>query len=458
MALGALISILYVAFIYRLVSQNAPLGWDEAVYAVKGRSLRFGTEAVTWEAYRAPGLPIALSPIITAGDSALRLVAAGFGAIGVANTWWLAKRFFGPLAGGIAALGLALTPTWLRASSQIWPDIPGAVLGLAAITAVILATEDEDLSWWALLAAPLTFLATMIRFGAPIPIAIGLIIVSALRIRLLMKRPIRAIVLVLAVAAAVGIVLLTPLTTGTQITPLTAMDSLLASNDFPISRGFMDYAAQYRGLFGAWGFLIVSLGIGLAISQASILRKHLAIAMATGIATVLVLAAILHGELRYLSPALPFLWIAAAGGLATASSNLPKPSNIFLAVSLLLTMIFGATVYANDTNDWLARWRGLRSASQEVGATSDFETCVVLSSRLPVAAWYSGCTTIHYAEEDLAERWVDEPIYLIVVDDGTALVPEDIQNFDVKPDEPMLTLEPVRGDYFYPTSVFKVVP
>jgi len=460
LALGALIFLAYAVFIYRLVSQLAPLGWDEAVYAVKGRAIRFGTEAVTWEAYRAPGLPIVLSPIITSGDSALRLIPAVFGAIGIANTWWLAKRFFGALAGGIAAAGLALTPTWLRASTQIWPDIPGAVLGLAAITAVILATEREGLSWWALLAAPLTFLATLIRFGAPIPIAIGLIIVSVIRVRVFMKRPVRAIVLVVSVSAAVAAVVLTPLTTGIGVSPMTAMGSLLASNDFPISRGFSDYTAQYRGLFGGWGFVIVSLGIGLGLSQATRLRNHLAISATTGIATVLVLAAIIHGELRYLSPSLPFLWIAAAGGLATASTHLPAPSNVFLAGFMVLTMIFGAAVYANDTNDWLARWRGLRSASQEVGAASGFENCGVLSSRLPVAAWYSGCKTFHYAEKDLAELMDDdiEAVYLIVVDDGTAPVLEDIEIFDIEPDNPMITYEPVRGDYFYPTTVFEVAP
>ncbi len=102
LALGACISLAYIGFMYYLISRNAPFGWDEAVYSVKARSIRFGTDAVTWDDYRAPGLPLLLKTFITSGDATLRVVPAIFGAVGIANTWWLGKKFFGPVAGGIA--------------------------------------------------------------------------------------------------------------------------------------------------------------------------------------------------------------------------------------------------------------------------------------------------------------------------------------------------------------------
>jgi len=61
LVLGA-IGFLFALVCVWLVARGAPLGHDEAVYALKARTLSEGTtSAFFWNDYRAPGLPMVLA-------------------------------------------------------------------------------------------------------------------------------------------------------------------------------------------------------------------------------------------------------------------------------------------------------------------------------------------------------------------------------------------------------------
>ncbi len=454
------IAIGFVVFATRLIAEGAPLGWDEAVYALKARSIGLGTPTIGWSTYRAPGLPALLSPIVTSGESSLRLMVSAFGLIGVANTWWLARRLLGPATAAIAATGLALTPVWLTASTQIWPDVPGAVLGLAALTSVILATETDQLKWWGLLAVPLTFLATLFRFGAPIPIAIGLIIIGLARSRVFLRNPGRSAILVGGLLTAVALVLLVPAITAASATPLGSILRSRDANDFPITQGFIDYGARYQEVFGATGILIVVTGVGLALTRAKHLRGYASMMAGAGLLTIVAIAAVLHGELRYLAPALPLLWIGAADGLASVTSGLSRSPNTFLGGLAVLVMMSGALTYADDMNDWLYRWQGLRTVSNEIGANYG-PACEIFTARAPVAAWYSNCDVASYDPSNLAalSELNDDalPSFLLLLDTGGQIPePDQFEDIGIDPADPTLESQPPPVKYFVPTFAFEI--
>ena len=105
----------------------------------------------------------------------------GVAVAGVAITWLIARSLIGPHGAAVAACLLAIAPGWHESSWQVVPDIPGAVLTLAAIAVILYAARDGRLSWWALLAAPLCGAATLVRYGAPL--LIGPAVVAALLLR-----------------------------------------------------------------------------------------------------------------------------------------------------------------------------------------------------------------------------------------------------------------------------------
>ena len=123
----------------------------------------------------------------------------------------------------MAAGGVALTPPLVLAATQVWPDVPGAAVGLLAVALFVWATGGERPSWWMTALVPVVAAATFLRYGAPLPIAAGLLVVAVWRRRLLLRHPLPAIVTALAATAAVVAVLVVPRLTGAASAPLGAV-------------------------------------------------------------------------------------------------------------------------------------------------------------------------------------------------------------------------------------------
>ncbi len=456
----ALISLLYVVLVFDLVSDSAPLGWDEATYALRARNFFDHTFSTGWNDYRAPGLPAVMSPFVGMGDTALRSITACFGLIGIGATWLVGRILFGQLAGVIAAAGLTLTPTWLSSSTQIWPDVPGASLGVVVTAVAIIGTRGGIVRWWTLAAAPIAMAATFLRFGAPIPIGIVLVAIGLWRLRTFVRFPGRTILLIASLAASVYAVLMVPFLTGSIRAPLSALRQLRDQNAFPLVKGFTDYSERYREIFGDMGILVVLLGLGLAITARKMLGGRIGITAVAGLVTAVALATILHGELRYLSPALPLVWLGVAGGLAVAGGHLPRRYSMTIAGLFLIAMLSGAMTYANDMNEWLYRWGGLRTVSEEIGASVRSSSCVVLTMRYPVVAWYSGCEARPYDVSnglpDNAE-WDADELFLLLID-GVGALPNEDQLVSIlgearEPD--YVNPEPESGSH-YPVAAYRL--
>ncbi len=396
----ALLAILAVSGLVaaKFVAAGAPLGHDEAVYALKSRQMKLGgTSAWYWNDYRSPGLPLLLQLtwLVRGTEPFLRMSVWAFGSLGVILTWLIGRSLFDSRAGLLGAAGLSLASPWLASSTSIWPDVPGAVLGMAAITIVLFATDGDRVSWWALAAAPFAVAAVLVRYGALVPMGIGGLAILIWRWPMLRRGWPQLLSLASIIAAGSLLILMVPGVTGAATSPLSSINTLKAASDFPITQGIRDYIRQADFVAGGYVGLFLILGLVLAVLYAKKdpgLRASAVFVFSLTGATALVLVLILHGEYRYLAPVFPFAWILGGMGLAEASRRIPRETAMAVAVVLAILLPINALSHGDleaDKND--ERFGDLRLVATAIDAEHGYEECGVITSYIPQVAWYSEC-------------------------------------------------------------------
>jgi hypothetical protein len=83
-----------------------------------------------------PGLPLLMLPASVISEQAVYLVVPAFGLLLVLCVWLAGLRLGNPLAAGIAAVLISVSPTFLYQVVQPMSDVPAAALWLAALLAV----------------------------------------------------------------------------------------------------------------------------------------------------------------------------------------------------------------------------------------------------------------------------------------------------------------------------------
>jgi hypothetical protein len=414
----------FLAMALVLVGKGGPLGHDEAVYALRAEAYRLGEPAgSTWAAYRAPGLPF-VARVAGSSEAGLRLVTTGFGLVLVAATWVYGRLLFGPAAGVTAAAGVALTPLVLRSSTQVWPDVPGAALGMLAVVVLACSTAGDRVSWWVLAVPPLVGAATIVRFGAPANLAFGLGAVALWRLGVIRRSPGRALTAGALSVLAAGVVLLEPAVTGNDPAPLAA----IGARPREWFEGFADFVGSAGELVGSPAGVALVAGTVAAVVLArrgEIPGGALATALGGGIGSGLATAVLLHGELRYLSPTIPLLWAAAGAGLAglAAAVTLPRTEAAVLGAALLAAMVVSALDLGHEANRFnQTRYAPIREAAEQTSEAAAGEACGVVTGYGPQVAWYSGCLVAGFPDGLVAPpRWLDgrsEVVFLFRVEDG----------------------------------------
>jgi hypothetical protein len=388
------IALAYLLVVLLAVRRGPPLGWDESVYTLRARDFSAGVSPGSyWNAYRAPGLPWLGHLLWVAGREAtvLRLLVAGFGLGLVVTAWLLARHLFDPRAGLVAAGGIALTPPLVLAATQVWPDVPGAAVGLVAIALFVFATGGDRPSWWMLPVIPVVGAATYLRFGAPLPIAVGLLAVAVWRWRVLLRGWAPVAVTAAGATAAVVAVLEIPRLTGGAGAPMGAIGGA--------GRVWFSGFADYLGLAGevvAPAAVVLAL-VGMVAAFGRVARGEAdrgAVVTAVGVAavTAAAIATVLHGEVRYLAPVYPWLWIAGAPGLAGLAQALPGKVRPALVLVLGLALSVAMIGLARERNrDSGSAHGALRQAATAIAAESGDRPCLVVTRRVPQVMWYSGC-------------------------------------------------------------------
>ena len=406
--LGA-ICLAYLMVVVLAVRRGPPLGWDESVYTLRARDFASGAEAGNyWSTYRAPGLPWLGHFLWDAGNQAtvLRLVVAAFGLGLMGVVWLLTRHLFGRGAALVAAGGVALTPPLLLAATQVWPDVPGAAVGLLAIALFVFATGSDRPSWWMLTLAPAAGAATYLRFGSPLPMAVGLLGVAVWRRRMLLARWWVPAVTAAAATAAVVLVLLLPGSTGASGSPFGA----ISGSPRTLGEGFVDYATLAQDVVAPAAVILALAGVVASVGWAlrgEVARGPLTAAAAVGLVTAVAIGLVLHGEVRYLAPFYPWLWIVAAPGLERLGRSLPGKARPVVAVLVALLLTLAVAGMARDRNrDQSRALSPVREASQAIAVYAGGGPCLVVTRRLPHVEWYSGCDAVLF---DTREATLPEP-------------------------------------------------
>ncbi len=399
LALAAIVAISGLVAL-RLIAEGAPLGHDEAAYALKSRQMSVGgSSAWYWNDYRAPGLPLILQItwLVQGTEPFLRLTVWVFGALGVVLVWFIGRTLFDARTGLIGAAGLALTPPWIASATSVWPDVPGAVLGLAAIAIILYATETERASWWILAAGPVALIALLVRYGALIPMGIGALAVMIWRYKVVQRSWPRFLALGLITGVGSLLILTVPGVVGTATSPWSSIQLLKEGSGLPITQGIRDYIRQADFIIGGHAGLLLIVGLALAALYAwrdPELRARWTFLMGVTSTTALVLVLILHGEYRYLSPVFPFAWVVAGLGLARASRRVPRETGLLVAAVLAVLIPLNSMSSAGQEVDKLSeRFGELRVVSRAINAEHGYEECGIVTSYIPQVAWYTECTT-----------------------------------------------------------------
>lgn len=409
-----------------VIRDGGPLGHDESVYALRARDFHDGTPAgpFYWEDYRAPGLPWVSRFVWIVGSSApyLRLVTVGFMVVLICVTWLLGRALFGAASGLVAAAGLAATPFLVEASVQVWPDVPGAAVGLGAVALLVFATAGGRTSWWVLGVPALVAGATYLRFGAPVQLLVGLGAVGVWRLGVIRRDVAPAAVAAVLSGAAVWAILAVPGLTGSAVAPIDA----IGSRRRQWLEGFADYLASSGRILGTVAGLLLAAGLVALVLRAvrrETSREVTVLVLGAGIATFVVTAAVLHGELRYLSPTMPWLWIGAGAGLVSLAEAIPAHQGRWLVAVLAATLVVSAVREGNDVNEFNAeQFNAVVDASQAIEDLAGGRPCGVVTGFTPQVAWYSGCRTGWYDLQQVAypRRMVEasEVVYLLWAQEG----------------------------------------
>jgi len=412
---------IYFAICVITIRLGSPLGHDEALYATRAREFLNGDPQATWFLpNRAPGLPLLLSLawIGNATEPYLRMVVSMSGAALIVFTWLLGRLLVGRVGAIIAAFGMALTPVVVVAGTQVWPDVPGAAVGMAALYLYALGLSGPRFRWWTVaVVIALIAAAIVIRFGAPVPLAVAFIGLTLWKWPRERERKSRVVIVALAAAVIAWSFLMTPLITGGGIPGRTIS---VGSSDNPAFQGFFDYwNLRSRLISGSAAIGLIGLVIGLV---GSLFDRSLAKAFlwpfGLGVLTFAAIAAVVHGEARYLAPAYPWLWIAAGAGLAAAGNRVPRALSVSIAVVLLVGLLPLMPRLTDDAQEFNMGFTTIETAARSLDTGED---CGVITSYTPQVEWYSGCEAVVIHEDRLvvdSPHLPNGPRYLFIVQGG----------------------------------------
>ncbi len=391
--------VVFFGLAFLSIREGAPLGHDEAVYSLRAQWAT-GDHSVNlsgyWIAYRAPGLPWALTMawLVRSTEPYLRFVVSLFGGLGVVLTWWMARELFGSRAAVLAATGLAMSPWWMSPSTHVWPDVPGAVLGLATMAVLVWATRGDRVSGWAVLAAPLAVLTTIVRFGAPLSLAVGAVAICWWRWDVVKQSwPIVAATGLLTGAGTALVLFTTMVADGTE-TPYDAVGRLRSGRERSLFDGFAGYWDLAASELATPVAVALFAGVAAAFlfGWSGTTKRRLMFVGLVSLGTFVILAGTLHAELRYLSPVFPFLWMFAGYGLAELSKQWPRRVLVPVALVVMIPFLLGTTAKSNAGNqDLKERFTVLKDVMAEVEWP---EKCRIATSFTPQVGWYSGCQVV----------------------------------------------------------------
>lgn len=406
---------------------RAPLGHDEAVYAMRARDFASGwsiTSGDYWAEFRAPGLPILLAVtnwFVGMHVVTMRLAVVATGGVLLLVTWLIGRHLGLGNGAAVAPFLMTICVGFAYTTSNLLADVPGAAFGVVAV-AVYLVEVDRGRLRWSMIVVPLAAAGgTIARFGVPIMIGAGLTAAFAVALPKIWRRR-NWVVVAQSVCLAVGaglvirLVLFTDLLLSGSLSPADANRSLATRKGLTPSSGFEDL----RLVLDPWSSWPVPLwskavavvfvfglvaGLVTAFLPGGRPRAVVFGVLAGLISLVGVTATVGLVVANYLALSLPFWAIAAAAGYlwigercAALIGHRPWPR--VLATSFVLLVVGGLVVTTTQDNRELYRQQEitfavLRDVSVDTGQQLGAD-CVVVTGSAPQVGYYSGCRVVKF--------------------------------------------------------------
>ena len=419
-----------------LVLLQPSLGWDEAVYASKARSIVTDAPASQWAIYRPPGLPLLGAAVVPIGfsDVAVRTVSLVLGLGALAALAVLGRVVWGAATALVALLGAASVPVVIRELFRFHNDLAstGALLALMALLWYELERRpapDRRL----LLAGALAAAAFYLRYGTLVALA-GIAVATVLLWPGTLRRHWRMTLATvgLAVLLAVPYLVLAVRETGDVLGIVRLAAEQVATSDAVTA--VLVYARSLpRVLAGPLGLAyLAAAAVLLVASVVALLRGRLDRGPGRGLAFLVIpagiaavgLVVVSHAEPRYmLFPLLLGILLGAEAlvrGAGLVLRHAPPRLGTRLPVVaawVVLVAVTGVLVvrevrslarFAAPDAAWIAetgRWIGEDARAP----------CVVVTTLVPTLGWYSGCRAAAMGSADARAAMADasRPTYLV---------------------------------------------
>ena len=363
-------------------ASGAPLGHDEARYALASRDLLAGSDA-RW-VYVPPGMEVLAMPgvLLGGGERALRLLPVVLSLLFLAVLHRIAREVgTRETAAWTVALAAATGPL-VRLSSDVLSDVPSTALLLVTAFLVVRELTRPDgptraLLWSAVAGAGAFYL----RYGSCIPLAIiaGLAVVGCPRA--IVRRP-GLVVMTLAVF----VLLLVPHFVHSQLVTGSLLGTLRSSATVPkgFGKGLAEYAAHPVGYLGPFTVALVPFAIALAASH----RVRIML-VALAVLDVLSLGIQTSAQARYVFFAASLILIV--GPAAVSRIRAPRIAVVAGVVAVLVgwaLQLYWALDYRRVRVDGMT---ATLLAAAAIRSDDRGAPCYVLGRHNTQLEWYTGC-------------------------------------------------------------------
>ncbi|MDB4959109.1 MAG: 4-amino-4-deoxy-L-arabinose transferase [Myxococcales bacterium] len=370
----------------------APLGHDEAQYALAARDVLDGIEP-RWF-YLSPGMNALAVPGIILGGSeeAVRLVPFLTGLIFVLAIAGLAWRALGGAAAAWSVAILAGARPLLQRTTELLSDVPSAACMMLAMW--VLATElsrEQGSRWRLLTVAPLLAAAFYIRYGSCLPVAIICVVPLGLWWRSVFRRPLP----VIATALLFGIMLV-PHALLAKRTIGSIFGILLLSKEVPggtFGEGLHTYLTTNP--FRFYGALVPLVMVPGLIAPFVVRQRSVIFLWLVGVGDIVGMGLATPAQPRYIFLGTTLLVVLGADlirrfGEARGSQvrkALAAIALTFLAGSWLVVARQALHYPANTRDKMVNVFKAMEVTKRDAGG----KPCQVINKHTTQVEWYGGC-------------------------------------------------------------------
>ncbi|MBS3094483.1 glycosyltransferase family 39 protein [Candidatus Pacearchaeota archaeon] len=416
-----LLSILVFAFAIRMyyffMTTSQPLWWDEAEYMLKAKNIAFGTPDTGWWY----GRPI-LFPVISAlflkiglGEIGLRFLWVLLSVANVFLVYYVAKSLFNKRVGLISAAIISVSYIDLFYTFRLLVNLPEIFFVLLAYSFFVKYEFNKGSNKFVWAIIPILLIGALIRFTIGIALIILLIYLLITKGIKLFKEKNWYISFLLGVLCFLPYGIYSWIKYGS---PLYVILSVLVGStgqrsaiDTPF-KIFMDYV-KYLPAYTHWVLFIFFI-VGLVfilfnliflfdlLKKDDTIKRNLFLILALVIPLIYFGFFVNHFEDRYLSMALPIMFILIAKGLDLFYEQIKKYSHYTLAMIIILgILLFGVYNMAIHSNaiikDKINSYEDLRNVGLWIKENSSPNDAIV-SAGMPEITYYSERSTFKHAD------------------------------------------------------------